>query len=173
MAHKHLPVGRANPSQSSIWSSLSPTPPHLIFWLQMVHRAKAPSQPPQSYYTNKQPSWPVTSTVQIPPQPLHPWPSLKTTMEATRSSCFPCVSLHLLDYVLLQLWIRSMLIWLYGPPWCFLWDFLPCKFKADLYLLLARWTLPAASLWTRFLIKQLKQKSTQVNVAHMEDLKTS
>lgn len=66
MAHKHLPVSRANPSQSPICSSPSPTPPHLISSLQIVHRAKAPSHQIQSCYANKQRNWPVISTVQLP-----------------------------------------------------------------------------------------------------------
>lgn len=117
MAHKHLPVSLANPSQSPIWSSLSlPLP---CFWFphcerstgQMHHQTKVSHIPTQTN-TEIDPQVVYSSN---PHQPLHTWLNPKTTMESISFVFFPRVSFHLFEpqYSILLYYISIRQMWLH------------------------------------------------------------
>lgn len=126
MAHKHLPVSPANPSQSPIWSSLSLALSR--FWFphckrstgQMHHQTKVSHIPTQTN-TETDPQVVYSSN---PHQSQHPWLNPKTTMESISFIFFSWVSFHLLDpqYILLckisiwQTWVH-VCIYVQPQPW--------------------------------------------------------
>lgn len=137
MAHKHLPVSPANPSQSPIWSSLSLALP--CFWFphcerstgQMHHQTKVSHIPTQTNTTTD----PRVVHSSNPHQPLHPWLNPKTTMRSISFVFLPRVSSHLLEpRCVLLCWISIRQKWVHVPIYVQLQRWIPLIIFAWLQL---------------------------------------